>query len=154
MSKVSIIIPYLKGQTYLEECVESVEKQGLDDYEIIVVNDKDGHPVPDSVSERALVKVYNAIEELPAEVLRANEERGKLIRERRIQESVEKRMSRAERRRIALEKSGSQSVYTESQLYPDEGQCAGISESKRLRGSMSISLTATTMCWRGRCPAC
>ena len=122
MSKVSIIIPYLKGQTYLEECVESVEKQGLDDYEIIVVNDKDGHPVPDSVSERALVKVYNAIEELPAEVLRANEERGKLIRERRIQESVEKRMSRAERRRIALEKSGSQSVYTESQLYPDEGE--------------------------------
>ena len=51
MPKVSVIIPYFKGQAYLEECVQSIEEQKIEDLEIIVVNDKDGHEVPDSVKE-------------------------------------------------------------------------------------------------------
>ena len=46
MPKVSVIIPYFKGQAYLEECVQSIEEQKIEDLEIIVVNDKDGHEVP------------------------------------------------------------------------------------------------------------
>lgn len=65
MAKVSIIIPYLKGQAYLEDCVQTLASQGLSEYEIIVVNDKDGEPVPDSVKEKAYVTVYNAVDELP-----------------------------------------------------------------------------------------
>ncbi|MCR5797461.1 MAG: glycosyltransferase, partial [Eubacterium sp.] len=49
MSKVSIIVPYLKGPAYLRECVESVMSQGLDDYEIIIADDRDGHEVPEDV---------------------------------------------------------------------------------------------------------
>ena len=39
MPKVSVIIPYFKGQAYLEECVQSIEEQKIEDLEIIVVND-------------------------------------------------------------------------------------------------------------------
>lgn len=49
MSKVSIIVPYLKGPSYLEECIQSIENQKLSDYEILLVDDKDGHDVPESV---------------------------------------------------------------------------------------------------------
>ncbi len=49
MSKVSIIVPYLKGPAYLEECIESIENQQLSDYEILLVDDKDGHEVPEGV---------------------------------------------------------------------------------------------------------
>ena len=46
MSKVSVIVPYLKGPSYLEECIQSIEDQNLPDFEIILVDDKDGHEVP------------------------------------------------------------------------------------------------------------
>lgn len=49
MSKVSVIVPYLKGPSYLEECIQSVENQNLSDFEILLVDDKDGHDVPESV---------------------------------------------------------------------------------------------------------
>lgn len=49
MSKVSVIVPYLKGPSYLEECVQSVENQNLSDFEILIIDDKDGHEVPQSV---------------------------------------------------------------------------------------------------------
>ena len=121
MSKISIIIPYLKGQTYLEECVESIESQQLPDYEIIVVNDKDGQEVPASVADKPQVTVYHAIEELPEDKIHANEEEARLIKEKRVQEHVEKRMSRAERRRAIVEKNGNPALYPEEQLNPEEG---------------------------------
>lgn len=49
MSKVSIIVPYLKGPSYLEECIQSIENQNLSDFEILLVDDKDGHDVPEQV---------------------------------------------------------------------------------------------------------
>ena len=49
MSKVSVIVPYLKGPSYLEECIQSIEDQDLSDFEILLVDDKDGHDVPESV---------------------------------------------------------------------------------------------------------
>lgn len=39
MIKVSIIVPIYNVELYLERCLESLEKQTLDDYEIILVND-------------------------------------------------------------------------------------------------------------------
>ncbi|MCH5252190.1 MAG: CDP-glycerol glycerophosphotransferase family protein [Lachnospiraceae bacterium] len=74
MSKISIIIPYLQGQIYLEECVESIEDQQLSDYEIIVVNDRGGQEVPTSVTEKPQVMVYHAIEERQEDKISAGEE--------------------------------------------------------------------------------
>ena len=91
MPKVSVIIPYFKGQAYLEECVQSIEEQKIEDLEIIVVNDKDGHEVPDSVKENPHVKVFLAMDELPEDVIRANEETAAAWREQKIHERVEKR---------------------------------------------------------------
>ena len=99
MPKVSVIIPYFKGQAYLEECVQSIEEQKIEDLEIIVVNDKDGHEVPDSVKENPHVKVFLAMDELPEDVIRANEETAAAWREQKIHERVEKRLDSAERRR-------------------------------------------------------
>lgn len=65
MAKVSIIIPYLKGQAYLQDCVDSLVGQGLAESEIIVVNDRNGDPVPDAVLQMDSVTVYNAADELP-----------------------------------------------------------------------------------------
>lgn len=65
MAKVSIIIPYLKGQAYLQDCVDSLVGQGLTESEIIVVNDRSGDPVPDAVLQMDAVTVYNAEDELP-----------------------------------------------------------------------------------------
>ena len=89
MPKVSVIIPYFKGQAYLEECVQSIEEQKIEDLEIIVVNDKDGHEVPDSVKENPHVKVFLAMDELPEDVIRANEETAAAWREQKIHESGE-----------------------------------------------------------------
>ncbi len=85
MAKVSIIIPYLKGQAYLGDCIGSLVEQGLAESEIIVVNDKDGEPVPDAVLQMDYVTVYNAVDELPeiqekeepeeADILEEDEER-------------------------------------------------------------------------------
>ena len=36
MPKVSVIIPYFKGQAYLEECVQSIEEQKIEDLEILL----------------------------------------------------------------------------------------------------------------------
>ena len=124
MPKVSVIIPYFKGQAYLEECVQSIEEQKIEDLEIIVVNDKDGHEVPDSVKENPHVKVFLAMDELPEDVIRANEETAAAWREQKIHERVEKRLDSAERRREQareMEKKGdSISLYTDKELHPSE----------------------------------
>lgn len=70
MSKVSIIVPYLKGPAYLEECIESIEEQELDDFEVVLVDDKDGDDVPESVMSKPFVKyvrLADEVEELPLE---------------------------------------------------------------------------------------
>lgn len=67
MSKISVIVPYLKGPAYLEECVESIEKQGLDDVEILIIDDKDGHDVPEKVLQCPLVRHIVAAEEINAD---------------------------------------------------------------------------------------
>lgn len=126
MPKVSIIIPFFKGPVYLEECVGSIEEQKLSDYEIIIVNDKDGHEVPEEVKENPHVKVYRAIEELPQDIIRQNEETAAAWRDQKIHERVEKRLSRAERRRKEVEsyeKRGEElDVYTDKELHPQEGE--------------------------------
>ncbi len=124
MAKVSIIIPFFKGTAYLEDCVGSIDRQGLADYEIIIVNDKDGHEVPETVSSHPCVTVYRAIEELPEEVIRENEERAAAWREQRIHEKVDRRMAKAEKRREIVadyeERGQELNVYTEEQLNPQE----------------------------------
>lgn len=127
MAKVSIIIPYFKGTAYLEDCVASIEAQQLADYEIIIVHDKDGTEVPDSVLANKAVVVYEALEELPEEVHRKNREAAESWREQKIRERVEKRMTNAERRREELDSlkrkgENAKSIYTDEQLYPDEGE--------------------------------
>ncbi len=47
--KVSVIVPYFKGASYLEECIGSIVDQNLRDIEILIVDDRDGHDVPESV---------------------------------------------------------------------------------------------------------
>ncbi len=125
MAKVSIIIPYFKGTAYLEDCVASIEAQQLADYEIIIVHDKDGTEVPQSVLQKKTVVVYEALEELPEEVHRKNREAAESWREQKIHERVEKRLTKAEHRREeldSLKKRGenAKSIYTDEQLYPDE----------------------------------
>lgn len=125
MAKVSVIIPYFKGTAYLEDCVASIEAQKLADYEIIIVHDKDGTEVPESVLAKKAVVVYEAMEELPEEVHRKNREAAENWREQKIRERVDKRLMKAERRRDELEilaKKGenTQAIYTEEQLSPQE----------------------------------
>ncbi len=123
MPKVSIIIPFFKGQAYLEDCVGSIKEQQLSDYEIIIVNDKDGHEVPDTVSSDPHVKVYRAIDELPEEVIRENEETAAAWREQKIHEHVEKRMHDAEELRHEVDKSKKkgEDVYVDKEMNPQEG---------------------------------
>lgn len=64
MSKVSVIVPYLKGPSYLEECIQSIENQNLSDFEILLVDDRDGHEVPDSVLAMKNVRHIVLAEEL------------------------------------------------------------------------------------------
>lgn len=124
MVKVSFVVPYFKGPAYLEDCVDSIEKQQLSDFEIILVNDKDGHDIPESVANNPHVKIYNAIDEVPEELIQANEERALFLKDLRIQERVDKRLSRAEKRRKEVEKFAAKGqvldVYTKQQLDPDE----------------------------------
>lgn len=54
--KVSVIIPYFKGGSYLEECIQSIEKQKLSEMEILIVDDRDGDDVPESVLESKHVR--------------------------------------------------------------------------------------------------
>ncbi len=75
MSKVSVIIPYLKGQAYLEDCINSVMEQNLADYEILVISDKDGDDVPESVMKKENVVVYDAMTELSETVKKRNVEK-------------------------------------------------------------------------------
>lgn len=121
MSKVSIIIPYLKGQAYLEECLETISRQTISDYEVIIVNDRDGEPVPDSVAAMDKVTVYNATEELPEEVVREYEQLSQENKENKIRALVDNRLSKAERFRDRVE-NGEQglAIFTEEQLNPDE----------------------------------
>lgn len=55
--------------------------------------------MPDSVKENPHVKVFLAMDELPEDVIRANEETAAAWREQKIHERVEKRLDSAERRR-------------------------------------------------------
>ena len=36
MAKISIIVPYLKGPAYLEDCIQSIEDQKMDDIEVVL----------------------------------------------------------------------------------------------------------------------
>lgn len=67
MSKVSIIVPYLKGPSYLEECIQSIENQNLSDFEILLVDDKDGHDVPEQVLAMKNVKHIVMEDEIDAD---------------------------------------------------------------------------------------
>lgn len=67
MSKVSVIVPYLKGPSYLEECIQSIEDQNLPDFEIILVDDKDGHEVPEQVLAMKHVKHIVMDDEIDAD---------------------------------------------------------------------------------------
>lgn len=121
MSKVSIIIPFLRGQGYLQDCLETISKQTMSDYEVIVVNDRDGEMVPESVYSMDKVTVYEATKELPKEVVDAYEELSYANKENKIRTLVENRMNKAERFRKRVE-NGEQglAVFTEEQLNPDE----------------------------------
>lgn len=127
MARVSVIIPYFKGTAYLEDCVASIEAQKLEDYEIIIVHDKDGTEVPESVLAKKTVVVYEALDELPEEIHRANKEAAESWREQKIREHVDKRLENAKRRREELEElekkgENTQSIYTEDQLEPQEDE--------------------------------
>lgn len=64
------------------------------------------------------------MDELPEDVIRANEETAAAWREQKIHERVEKRLDSAERRRRAKagngEKGDSSSLYTDKELHPSE----------------------------------
>lgn len=127
MARVSVIIPYFKGTAYLEDCVASIEAQKLEDYEIIIVHDKDGTEIPESVLAKKTVVVYEALDELPEEIHRANKEAAESWREQKIREHVDKRLENAKRRREELEElekkgENTQSIYTEDQLEPQEDE--------------------------------
>ncbi len=83
MSKVSVIVPYLKGPSYLEECIESIEAQELPDFEILLVDDKDGHDVPESVLAMKNVRHIVMEEERDSDAFyeerqRVNEEKNRI----------------------------------------------------------------------------
>ncbi len=63
MCKISIVIPYWKGPAYLEDCVASVERQNLSDYEILLVCDRGGDDIPASVRTNSRVRICPAEEE-------------------------------------------------------------------------------------------
>ncbi len=73
MSKVSIIVPYFKGPAYLEECIESIENQNLADFEILLVDDKDGHDVPERVLTMKNVRHIVMKDEIDEEAFRERE---------------------------------------------------------------------------------
>lgn len=62
-TKVSIIIPYWKGPAYLKDCIKSLSRQGISDYEAIIVRDNGGDEISGDVLNDSHVVVYNAAEE-------------------------------------------------------------------------------------------
>ncbi len=75
MSKVSVIVPYLKGPEYLKECIQSIEDQDLKDFEILLIDDKDGHEVPEQVLAMKNVKHIRLEEEIDADSFFEKKER-------------------------------------------------------------------------------
>ncbi len=130
MSKVSFVVPYLKEQVYLQECIQSIREQKLPDYEILVINDKDGLEVPESVQAAEDVTVYNAVDEASGEIIQANNARAQEYKEKRIQERVEFRMKKAMKRRERVENGTNRVEYTEEQMNLDEEELADEYEEK------------------------
>lgn len=91
MAKVSFIVPYLKEQVFLQECVKSIKEQNLSDYEILVINDKDGLEVPESVAAEPDVTVYNALEEVPEKLIQINATLAREYWETKMQERAARR---------------------------------------------------------------
>lgn len=73
MTKVSVIIPYYKGPSYLEECVQSIENQNLPGLEVLLVDDRGGDDVPESVLEKAFIRHIVLEEEIGEEGFAAGE---------------------------------------------------------------------------------
>lgn len=67
MAKISIIVPYLKGPAYLEDCIQSIEDQKMDDIEVVLVDDKDGHDVPEAILQKSFVKYVRMEDEKDVE---------------------------------------------------------------------------------------
>ena len=67
MAKISIIVPYLKGPAYLEECIQSIEEQKMSDIEVILVDDKDGHEVPEDILKKEFVRYVKMDEEMDSD---------------------------------------------------------------------------------------
>ena len=39
MSRVSVIVPCFNSELYIKKCLDSLEKQTIDDFEVIIVDD-------------------------------------------------------------------------------------------------------------------
>ncbi len=70
MSKISMIVPYLKGPDYLEDCIESLQNQNISDYEVLLVNDRDGDDIPERIKDHPNVRVIELEEEYDFEEFR------------------------------------------------------------------------------------
>ena len=81
MAKISIIVPYLKGPAYLEDCIQSIEDQKMDDIEVVLVDDKDGHDVPEAILQKSFVKYVRMEDE--KDVDEFYEKKGAFLEERR-----------------------------------------------------------------------
>ena len=81
MAKISIIVPYLKGPAYLEDCIQSIEDQKMDDIEVVLVDDKDGHDVPEAILQKSFVKYVRMEDEKDVEEF--YEKKGTFLEERR-----------------------------------------------------------------------
>ncbi len=65
-TKVSIVISYWKGTQYLEDCIRSIEQQGVP-CEILLACDRGHDDIPDLVRDNPDVKIMEARECLPEE---------------------------------------------------------------------------------------
>lgn len=54
--KVSVIVPYLNGSRYLEECIQSIEDQNIPSLEVLLVDDRAGEDVPESILSKEYVR--------------------------------------------------------------------------------------------------
>lgn len=54
--KVSVIVPYLNGSRYLEECIQSVEDQNIPGLEVLLVDDRAGEDVPEYILSKEYVR--------------------------------------------------------------------------------------------------
>ena len=48
--KISLIIPVYNGEKYIDKAIESVLRQSLDDFELIIVNDGSTDGTPDVIN--------------------------------------------------------------------------------------------------------